>query len=302
MSLWDKIKDFFSKKQKQNLLPEGEHKNETIVEDINFKKQLQKSAIKGLTQEQLKRKFITEELGLDEKFSKNHVIYDEILTFFNNYIGKYSYVSLEKFDEYKKGIQLSKYDDENISLESDDGIGNNQSLEVSLKKGESIKTIYTKNTKQRSMFNKYGETPTYNKFEDVIMKVFNFDTYIEMQRLHKRHIIDNNNTVIENVCYDFFVRDTNNLEYVFRNEEKNPIDISRAVDSDIATLDGAANDYGTTMLAQKSFNSIYGVDDENKQKEHQDNLRRKIEQSKCKNGFYMYEQYKGWKDERIIKE
>lgn len=300
MSLWNKIKDLFSKKPKQNLLPEGDHENATIVENGNFKKQLQESAKKGLTQEQLKRKFITEELGLDEKFSKNPVIYDEILIFFNKYIGKYSDVSLEKFDEYKKGIQLLKLDDENISLETDDGIGNNQSLLVNLKKRGFIETIYKENTKKRSMFNKYGETPKYNKLEESIVKLFDFATYIEMQRLHNINVRDDNDKVIETVLDDFFIRDTNNLEYVFRNEEKNPIDISRAVASDIATLDGAANDYKTTELAQKSFNSIYGVDDENKRKAHQDNLRRKIAQSKYKDGFYKYKQYKDLNNEQII--
>ena len=299
MSLWNKIKDLFSKKQKQNLLPEGDHENATIVENGNFKKQLQESAKKGLTQEQLKRKFITEELGLDEKFSKNPVIYDEILIFFNKYIGKYSDVSLEKFDEYKKGIQLLKIDDENISLETDDGIGKNQSLSVSLKKGEDIITEYKENTKQRSMFNKYGETTKYNKLKESIVKVFDFATYIEMQRLHKKNVIDDNDTVIKTIK-DFFIRDDNNLEYVYRNTEETPIDISKAVESDIATLDGAANDYKTTELAQKSFNSIYGVDYENKRKAHQDNLRKKIAQSKYKNGFYMYKQYKDWNDEQII--
>ena len=299
MSLWNKIKDLFSKKPKQNLLPEGDHENATIVENGNFKKQLQESAKKGLTQEQLKRKFITEELGLDEKFSKNPVIYDEILIFFNKYIGKYSDVSLEKFDEYKKGIQLFKFNDENISLETDDGIGKNQSLSVSLKKGEDIITEYKENTKQRSMFNKYGETTKYNKLKESIVKVFDFATYIEMQRLHKKNVIDDNDTVIKTIK-DFFIRDDNNLEYVYRNTEETPIDISKAVESDIATLDGAANDYKTTELAQKSFNSIYGVDYENKRKAHQDNLRKKIAQSKYKNGFYMYKQYKDWNDEQII--
>ena len=301
--------------KKQKLLNEGKAKTEILkasgitIEPI-------------LSDSQIIKKFIKDILAVPTQYVTNPVAYDAMYEYVqcykeSNYQGKD--FCLSNLKDLKQGLAV---------LEMPDGIklgydreGNTklrQSIEIKINEGE---VSITRENEESPEAEKVSAKPLKSAPKIFVHKdtrLYDKNTNIEMSRIFTRAKLAEDNKVEES-CQNVYKRDLSNMHFVYKNNEKKPMDLS-ITSEDIATLDGAVRT--TYALAESSrqttiraivnsrmmeakerskMNKARGIKTKvpkesdvlaQVQKEVEEStIRRKLQESKYKAGFMTYPQY-----------
>lgn len=277
-----------------------------------------------LDENQLLKIFILEELGVPQTYLENPIANDAIFEYIQCYKeSNYEAVQMRisNFGAIKQGLTVSKLQD-GIKFEYDRNanVKLKQVMEIKMNDGEvsitrenevcpEVDTISAKSSKSVPKIFVHKDARLYDK-----------NTNIEMSRVFTRAKLDEDSKVEES-CQNVYKRDLSNLHFVYKNNDKKPLDLS-ITSEDIATLDGAVRT--TYALAESSrqttiraivnsrmmeakerskMNKARGIKTKvpkesdvlaEVQKEvAESTIKRKLQESKYSAGFMKYPQYEG---------
>lgn len=304
--------------RKQKLLNAGNTKSEVLkssgitIEPI-------------LSENQLIKKFITEVLKVPEYYIANPVVYDTMYEYIqcfkeSNHQGEN--FCLSNLKNLRQGLAF---------LEMPDGIKFEYDRKGNTKLRQAIEIRINGN--QVSIIRENEESPDADKlltktakavpkiFVHKDSRMYDKDTNIEMSRIFTRAKLVENSKLEEESCQNVYRRDLSNMHFVYKNNDKKPLDLS-ITSEDIATLDGAIRT--TYALAESSrqttiraivnsrmleakerskMNKARGIKTKvpkesdifaQVQKEVEEStIKRKLQESKYKAGFMQYPQYGG---------
>ncbi|MBQ3409392.1 MAG: hypothetical protein IJH12_09345 [Clostridia bacterium] len=206
-----------------------------------------------LTENELIKKFIVEELGVPQIYLANPVVYDAIFEYiqcFKESNHESDEMKVKNFDTIRQGLAFLEMP-EGIKFEYDRK-GNTklkQAIEIKMnddglciirenEESPDAEKVSAKSTKQMPKIYVHTDSRIYDK-----------STNIEMSRIFKRAKLANNSRVEEESCQNIYKRDMKNMHFVYKNNEKKPLDLSITLE-DIATLDGAVR--STYALSESS--------------------------------------------------
>ena len=277
-----------------------------------------------LDENQLLKIFILEELGVPQTYLENPIANDAIFEYIQCYKeSNYEAVQMRisNFGAIKQGLVVSKLQD-GIKFEYDRNanVKLKQVMEIKMNDGEvsitrenevcpEVDTISAKSSKSVPKIFVHKDARLYDK-----------NTNIEMSRVFTRAKLDEDSKVEES-CQNVYKRDLSNMHFVYKNNDKKPLDLS-ITSEDIATLDGAVRT--TYALAESSrqttiraivnsrmmeakerskMNKARGIKTKvpkesdvlaEVQKEvAESTIKRKLQESKYSEGFMKYPQYEG---------
>lgn len=278
-----------------------------------------------LTENELIKKFIVDELGIPKKYLDNPVVYDAIFEYiqcFKESNHEADEMKVKNFSTIRQGLAFLEMP-EGIKLEYDrkGSTKLKQAIEIKMndnglcitrenEESPDAEKVSAKSTKQMPKI--YVHTDS---------RMYDMSTNIEMSRIFKRAKLACNSRVEEESCKNVYKRDMKNMHFVYKNNEKKPLDLS-ITSEDIATLDGAVR--STYAISESSRQTMIRaivnsrmIEAKEKckmdkargiktkvpneadvyttvQKEIEDSaLKRKLDESKFKAGFIQFGQYKG---------
>ncbi len=244
-----KIERKRAKKQRKNIKLLGapaaseisldEEKKSTNIRN-EFVSELAKSAKESLSREQIIKKFITEEMGISKSFTLNPIIYNAIESEFQEYF-KYQDISMEKLTNYKNQFSVREDGNNSLSLNyMDDALKLPRKMDVRIADGK-IRIDKQKEDVEFGIPKEIGGERKKIRFNDKDTRIYDQNTSVEIVRRESRERLDEEGNSIATVYKHTYRRDSNNPEFVYKDEEKQPIDLSLSPE-DMATLNGATDE------------------------------------------------------------
>lgn len=297
--------------RKQKLLNAGK---KVVVEPVEEQE---------LDENQLIKKFIVEELGVPQNYIDNPVVYDAIFEYiqcFKESNHEADEMKISNFNTIRQGLAFLEMPD-GIKFEYDRK-GNTklkQAIEIKMSDGDLCITRENEESPEAEKVSAKSSKQMPRIYVHTDSRMYDKKTNIEMSRIFTRAKLASNSRVEEESCKNVYKRDINNMHFVYKNDDKKPLDLSITTE-DIATLDGALR--STYALSESSrqttiraivnsrmmeakertkMDKARGIKTKMPneadvyaavQKEVADStLQRKLQESKYKAGFMQYPQY-----------
>lgn len=205
-----------------------------------------------LDENQLLKIFILEGLGVPQTYIENPITNDAIFEYVQCYKdSNYEAVQMRisNFNAIKQGLTVSKFQD-GIKFEynRNANIKLKQVMEIKLNDGEVSITRENEVSPDDDSISAKTSKSIPKIFVHKDTRLYDKNTNIEMSRIFTRAKLAEDNK-IEESCQNVYKRDLSNLHFVYKNDDKKPLDLS-ITSEDIATLDGAVRT--TYALAESS--------------------------------------------------
>ena len=276
-----------------------------------------------LSENKLIKKFLADVLAIPESYMLNPVAYEAMYEYIqcykeSNHSGQ-DY-TLSNIQNLKDGLTFSNLPD-GIKFEynRDCGIKLRQAIEIKINDGEVNITRENEESPDVEKVTAKSSKSVPKIFVHKDSRLYDKNTNIEMSRIFTKAKYIEGSKTEDDSCKNVYKRDLSNMHFVYKNNEKKPLDLS-ITSEDMATLDGALkttyaiaeSSRQTTIRAivnsrmmeakeRSKMNKARGIKTKvpkesdvlaQVQKEVEEStIRRKVQESKFKAGFMKYPQY-----------
>ena len=226
--------------RKQKLLNAG---RKVVIESVENQE---------LDENQLIKLFIIEELGVPQNYLENPVVNDAIFEYVQCYKEsnhQADEMKISNFGTIKQGLTLSKTQD-GIKFEYDRNSNTKlkQTMEIKMNDGELCITRQNEESPDADKVSAKPSKQVPKIYVHTDSRMYDKKTNIEMSRVFTRSKL-NEERATEESCKNVYKRDITNMHFVYKNDDKKPLDLS-ITSEDIATLDGAVR--STYALSESS--------------------------------------------------
>ncbi len=226
--------------RKQKLLNAG---RKVVIEPVNEQE---------LDENQLLKIFILEELGVPKNYLENPVVNDAIFEYVQCYKEsnhEADEMKISNFGTIRQGLTYMEMPN-GIKFEYDRK-GNSklkQAMEIKMDDGNLCITRQNEESPESNKVSAKSSKQKPKLYIHTDSRMYDKKTNIEMSRVFIRAKL-NEERATEESCQNIYKRDITNMHFVYKNDEKKPLDLS-ITSEDIATLDGAVR--STYALSESS--------------------------------------------------